>query len=62
MKRMNGMTEEPRIMIIRQIYKESRIMYIRQDGEVETRLNGQKKKVGGSRSAFSNMNENVEYG
>ena len=62
MKRMNGMTEEPRIMIIRQKYKESRIMYIRQDGEVETRLNGQKKKVGGSRSAFSNMNENVGYG
>ena len=51
---------EPRRMTISQIYKESGIMYIRYDGEIETQSNGQ-QKIGGSRPAFNNMEKQVEY-
>ena len=36
-------------------------MYIRYEGEVEAKPNGQ-KKIGGSRPKFSKMNEQVEFG
>ena len=55
------MATEPRRMKISEIYKESGIMYIRYDGIIEERQNGQ-KKIGGARPAFSKMNEQVEYG
>ena len=58
---VNATTVEPCRLITSQIYRESGIMHIRSDGEVETKPNGQ-KKTGGSRPAFSNMNEQVEYG
>ena len=51
---------EPRRMTTSQIYKESGIMYIRYDGEIETQSNGQ-QKIGGSRPAFNNMEKQVEY-
>ena len=54
---------ETRRMTISQIYKESGIMYIRYDGEIETKSNGQ-KKIGGSRPAFSKWRsrENIQSG
>ena len=53
MNSMTGMTVETRRMIIRQIYKAS--------VPFETKPTGQ-TKIGGSRPAFSKMNEQVEYG
>ena len=35
-------------------------MYIRYDGKIEDRANGQ-KKIAGNRPAYSKMNEQVEY-
>ena len=51
---------EPQKMTISRIYKESGIMFIRYDGKIETKSNGQ-KKIGGSRPAFSKMEKQVEY-
>ena len=47
-------------MTVSQTYKESCIMYIRYDGEIETKSNGQ-TKIGGIRPAFSKMEKQVEY-
>ena len=58
MNSMIGMTEEPRNMTIRHIYKDSGIRYMRYVGEVDTKPHGQ-HNIGGSRPAFSKMNEKV---
>ena len=50
----------PRKMTISQIYHASGLMYIRYDGKIEYRENGQ-KKTAGNRPAYSEMNKQVEY-
>ena len=54
----SGMSVESRRISISQTYKESGIMYIRYDWEIETKSNGQ-KKIGGNRPSFSKMNKQV---
>ena len=46
------MTAEPRQMTISQTHKESGVLYIRYNAEIEEKANGQ-KKIGGTRPAFS---------
>ena len=50
----------PPKMTFSQIYHESGLMYIRYDGKIEDRENGQ-KKIAGIRPAYNKMNEQVEY-
>ena len=47
-------------MTISQIYHEYALMYIRYDGKIEVRANGQ-KKIASNGPAFSQMKKQVAY-
>ena len=47
-------------MTLTQIYGEAGLTYIRFDGVIETKPNGQ-KKIGGSRPKFSKIEKQIKY-
>ena len=49
-----------RNMTLKQIYAEAGLTYIRYDGVIETKPNGQ-KKIGGPRPKFSKIEKQIEY-
>ena len=51
---------QPRKSTATQLYRESGLIYIRFDGQVETKSNGQ-KKIKGSRPAFSQITKQIDY-
>ena len=51
---------QPRKTTATQLYRESGLIYIRFDGQVEEKSNGQ-KKIKGSRPAFSQITKQIDY-
>ena len=49
-----------RNMTLKQIYAEAGLTYIKYDGVIETKPNGQ-KKIGGGRPKFSKIEKQIEY-
>ena len=54
------MSCEARKITLSQLYKESNLMYIRYNATIEDKPNGQ-KKIGGTRPAYSKIEEQVDY-